>query len=261
MSDSHASTRVSPGTRTLTYVAFAFVVIVYLAIIQLGGLLVNSASGEDSITSVRGVVFTLIVPLGVALLFTFAVITYLGWWRPVMTDDRPVRKWLWVIPAVFVVAILLGIDYSALGSKGIWFIVLLLFATQLVGWGEEAMFRGVGVTVLRQHGLTEGRVALWSSLIFGAVHLTNAIGHGVSAVPQAVAVSLAGYFFYLIRRVSGSNALNSVIHGLFDFSLLTAAAIVVGQSGYVGSFAAIALYPILAIVLLLNRRRIEKPAS
>ena len=40
------------------------------------------------------------------------------------------------------------------------------------------MFRGIGVTTLRAHGLTEGRVALWSSVIFGAVHLTNAIGDG-----------------------------------------------------------------------------------
>ena len=50
----------------------------------------------------------------------------------------------------------------------------LFIATQFVGWGEEGMFRGIGVTTLRDHGLTEGKVALWSSIIFGAVHLSNA---------------------------------------------------------------------------------------
>ena len=32
---------------------------------------------------------TLWVPLGAALLFTYAVVAYLGWWRPVLRDDRP----------------------------------------------------------------------------------------------------------------------------------------------------------------------------
>ncbi|UFS97325.1 hypothetical protein [Nocardia huaxiensis] len=59
------------------------------------------------------------------------------------------------------------------------------------------------------HGLTESRVALWSSLVFG--------------------------FFYLIRRVTRGNTANSIIHGLFDFPLLTGT----------------------AILLLLNRHRIE----
>ena len=65
------------------------------------------------------------------------------------------------------------------------------------------MFRGIGVTTLRAHGLTEGKVALWSSLIFGVVHLrtpsATARGH-----PQALVVSFAGYFFYLTRRVSAA---------------------------------------------------------
>ena len=35
-------------------------------------------------------------------------------------------------------------------------------------------------------------MALWSSVNFGAVHLTNAIGTGEKAIAQAVAVSFAG---------------------------------------------------------------------
>ncbi|MCX2753690.1 CPBP family intramembrane glutamic endopeptidase [Gordonia sp. 4N] len=115
-------------------------------------------------------------------MFTILVIVILGWQRPVLRDDRPVRRWVWIVPAVFVVAILVGIDYSSLAQKDLLFILTLLIATQFVGWGEEAMFRGIGVTTLRDHGLSEGKVAFWSSAVFGAVHLTNAITHGVSAI-------------------------------------------------------------------------------
>jgi hypothetical protein len=46
-------------------------------------------------------------------------------------------------------------------------------------------------------------------------------------IPQAIIVSAAGYFFYLIRRVSRGNVVNSVIHGLVDFSILSGTAIIV----------------------------------
>ncbi len=140
-----------------------------------------------------------------------------------------------VVPIVLVVCILVAIDYADLADKTVGYVLALFIATQFVGWGEEGMFRGIGVVALRSHGLTEGKVALWSSLVFGAVHLSNAIGHGAQAIPQALAVSFAGYFFYLTRRVSGGNALNSVLHGLFDFSLLSGTVILVDQDPYVGS--------------------------
>jgi uncharacterized protein len=155
-------------------------------------------------------------------------------------------------------------DGSPPSSSSIWrssragYILALLVGTQFVGWGEEGMFRGIGVTTLRGHRLTEGRVAWWSSIIFGVVHISNAITGEVSkALPQAIAVSFAGYFFYLIRRVSGGNALNSVIHGFFDFSIITGTAIVVDQGAYIGSVAAIAAYLIVGTLLILRRHRIE----
>ncbi|TSD50242.1 CPBP family intramembrane metalloprotease [Rhodococcus sp. KBS0724] len=245
--------------RQLSYVAFAVVVIVYLALIQFGGRLIAGWGNEDDTLTTRGVVFTMLIPLGIALIFTYGVIAALGWWRPVIKDDRPVNRWVWVVPVVLLVAILLGINYSALAEKGWLFVIVLLIATQFVGWGEEGMFRGIGVTMLRNHGLREGQVALWSSLIFGAVHLSNVFGSGASAIPQAIIVSLAGYFFYLTRRVSGNNAVNSVLHGLFDFALLSGTAILLDQQSYVGVFAPILAYPIIAIVLIVKRHKIEPP--
>ncbi|TQN48496.1 hypothetical protein FHX52_1633 [Humibacillus xanthopallidus] len=260
MTRTTVSGAVGQGTgRRLSYVAFAAVIVVYLAIIQVGGLIVRNAFGaeRDTMTTTYGVLVSMVLPLGVALLFVYGVVAYLGWWQPVLRDDRPVRLWVMIVPAILVVAILLAINYGALLGKGFAFILVFLLATQLVGWGEEGLFRGIGVTVLRQHGLREGQVALWSSLIFGAAHLSNAIGSGVSALPQALVVSFAGYFFYLTRRVSGGNILNSVLHGLFDFSLLTGTAILANQGSYPGTLAPILVYIVLAVLLLVRRRKIE----
>ncbi|WP_308646297.1 CPBP family intramembrane glutamic endopeptidase [Nocardia farcinica] len=252
---------ISPaGRRRLSLGMFALAVIVYLAIIQLGGLLMTALTGEDDFLSTRAVFYGMIIPLGIALVFTYGLIAYLGWLHPVLHDDRSVRSWVRVVPIVFLVAIVFGINYSALSEKGLLYTLVLLIATQFVGWGEEGMFRGIGVVVLRDHGLSEGRVALWSSIVFGAVHLTNGLTHGANAIGQAIMVSLAGYFFYLIRRVSRSNTVNSVLHGLFDFTLLTGTSVLVDQSFYPGALLAILLYPVLAIVLLVKRHSIE-PAT
>jgi hypothetical protein len=67
---------------------------------------------------------------------------------------------------------------------------LLLLAALCVGVAEEGMFRGIGVTMLRSNGYSERQVAVWSIVIFGLVHLANAIGTGAGAIGQAVAASL-----------------------------------------------------------------------
>ena len=78
--------------RPLSYGAFAAIVVAYLAIIQLGGTaLENVGDHGDDVTTVEGVVWNMWLPLGAALVFTYAVIGVLGWWRPVFHEDRPVR--------------------------------------------------------------------------------------------------------------------------------------------------------------------------
>ncbi|MDM7832109.1 CPBP family glutamic-type intramembrane protease [Cellulomonas edaphi] len=202
------------------------------------------------------------IPLGLALVFVYALVAWLGWWRPVFRDERPVQRWVWAVPAVFVVCIVLAIDYSALSEKSLGFVLALVVATQMVSWGDEGMFRGIGDVTLRDHGLPEGTVALWSSVVFGLVHITNALGsRGAGALGQAVAVSLAGYFLYLVRRAARSTWLNSVLHGFFDFAILTGTAILVDQKAYAGSVAAVLAYLVLGILLVVRRRHIEPAAT
>jgi uncharacterized protein len=128
---------------------------------------------------------------------------------------------VWTVPIAFVAASFVAINYGGLSSRGAGLVVLLLLVALCVGVAEEGMFRGIGVITFRSSGYTEARVALWSSVVFGLVHLVNALGSGAGAIGQAVAVSFAGYFFYLTRRVSGGLLVPIVVHALFDFSLLS----------------------------------------
>ena len=91
----------------------------------------------------------------------------------------------------------------------------------IVGFTEELMFRGVGLVTFRRMGLTEARVALYSSLGFGAVHLSNALGTGTNAILQAIAVSFTGYMLYLTRRWAGAIWLAMPVHSSQDFVILS----------------------------------------
>lgn len=251
------------NVRRIPIVGYLVVVVVYLLIIQVGGLLLQSrAENEDRLLAIGDVLCPMTIPLAVALVFTYGVAALLGWMRPLLSERRGVRRWVWVVPIAFVITVLLATNYSQLADRGLGFTLVLLATTQMVGWGEEGMFRGLGVIALRVNGMTEGKVALWSCVIFGAVHMSNLVGRGVSALPQAIIVSVAGYFFYLIRRVSCGNVLNSVLHGLLDFALLSGTAIVPsGESAYPASGVAILMYLVLGIVLLVRRHRIEPPVG
>jgi CAAX protease family protein len=249
------------AVRRLSIAAFIAILVVDLAILQgVGALGQAGLDGFDDghFRTSEQVALGLLLPVGLSVVFVYGVVAALGWWRPVFVDDRPVQRWVWVVPIVFAVAVALGIDYAALADKGVGFVMLLLLAAACVGFGEEGMFRGIGVTTFRVNGLSEGKVALWSSVVFGAVHLTNAIATGGTAIVQAIAVSFAGYFFYLTRRVSGGLIVPAVIHGLFDFSILSGA--VADDKPYAGGLAAIVAYPLVAAILLARRHRIE-PSS
>ena len=83
------------------------------------------------------------------------------------------------------------------------------------------MFRGIGLVTFRRMGLTEARVALYSSVVFGAVHLSNALATGTSAIFQAIIVSFTGYMLYLTRRWAGAIWLAMPVHASQDFLIIS----------------------------------------
>jgi hypothetical protein len=111
---------ISASGRHLPYVGFAIVVIAYLAIIQVGGLLISNAGDvdeADAFVSTHNVLLVLWIPVGASLAFTYAVAWWLGWLRPVLHDDQPVNRWVWVVPIIFAVGIAGTIDYPPWPTK------------------------------------------------------------------------------------------------------------------------------------------------
>lgn len=103
--------------------------------------------------------------------------------------------------------------------------VLLMVACNaaLVAISEELMFRGILL-----QGMLE-RYALWPavlmcSALFGVVHTTNGLATGdvSGALWQAVAAALQGIGYAAIRLRTRSVWPMVLVHGLWDFALVTA---------------------------------------
>ncbi|WP_328648820.1 CPBP family glutamic-type intramembrane protease [Amycolatopsis sp. NBC_00348] len=252
-----SSQPVKAGSRALPVWAYLALVVGYVVVTGLIGW--AATAGIDvayaSPTSLDEVWRSLTLPVGIGLVLVAVAITALRWWRPVLTDDRPVQRWVVAVPVIMVVAILLATDYAGLADRGLGFTLLLLLSALFVGYAEEALFRGIGVTVFRAHGFSEGKVALWSSVVFGVAHAANLFSTGPKALVQVLVVAVAGYFFYLVRRRTGGLLLPGLLHGLWDFSLISSA--VVPGRAYVGPGASVLALVVLTVLVLVRRRRIE----
>ena len=140
-----------------------------------------------------------------------------------------------------------------MSEKGLSFTVLLLVGCLFIGVSEELMFRGIGITTFRQAGFSEGKVALWTCVLFGLAHATNIFSEGISALTQVLITAIAGYFFYIIRRVSGLLIVSMVMHGLWDFGLFTNT---LSTPPGIGVVAFILADVVLAIVAVATIRKI-----
>jgi membrane protease YdiL (CAAX protease family) len=249
-------------TRHLPLPWFLVVVVAYVAIIQGVGLLVGVDTGDSDsqFPTTESIVRNALIPIGLSIAFGIAVATWLGWWGEILRDDRPVRPWVRRVPITMLVAAVVGINYPHLADQAVGLVLCLVLLGVFVGFGEELMFRGIGVVAFRRAGLTEGRVALWSSIVFGLVHVSNAIGHGPQAFAQAAFVSTTGYLFYLGRRAGGTILLPMLAHGLWDFSLISS---LVGAepAAYPGMIVVILAQVGLIVVLIRRRHRIELPTA
>ena len=216
-------TNVAPGTgRRLPVWGFIVLAIGYLAAVQLIPRLTTPADSKyGAFTNTAEVVGGLWVTVGLGSVIGLVAVAVLGWWRPVFIDDRPLPRWTWSFPVIMLVAIVAGISYGNLADKGLSYTLMLLVGCLFIGVSEELMFRGIGVTTFRQAGFTEGKVALWTSVLFGLAHATNIFTEGVGALPQVLVTAVAGYFFYVTRRVSGLLIVSMTVHGLWDFGLFT----------------------------------------
>jgi len=156
--------------------------------------------------------------------FGILVVSAFGWWRPVLHDDRPVRGWLRRTPLIVLGIILVSTDYANLGNLDGAVLAWSLAMAVFVGFSEELTFRGLNIVALRKTPLPEFKVWWISCLLFGLLHLPNAlIGSPLAstAIPQIFVAAMTGSAFYLVRRATGSILPAMALHGLWDLSIFT----------------------------------------
>lgn len=202
-------------------------------------------------TETGGVARELVVRMAFPLAFVCVVVTLLRWWRPVLIDDRPVRRWLWLVPAALILTSLGVTNYGGLAEKSVAFVCLLLLGSLMIGCAEEVLFRGIGVTMFRANGQSERLVALWTTIIFALAHAASLLGGPL----QVLSTLGTGYLFYLVRRVSGGLLLAAIVHGLWDFGVLSAGVV---EDEVYGAVPVVLIVEIVLLLLLLAlHRRIE----
>ena len=194
----------------------------------------------------------MVIPIALSSVFVIGVATWLGWWPQIVHEPLRTQPWVRIVPISLLLAAAIGTSWGNLLDQEAGLVLALVVLVCLVGFTEELMFRGVGLITFRRMRLTEGKVALYSSVIFGAVHLSNALGTGTNAIVQAIVVSFTGYMLYLTRRWAGSIWLAMPVHGSQDFVILSGQ---IGVDANTSPLAIVLIPTMIGLAILLYRRR------
>ena len=185
----------------------AFVVLVIYDLVVFATWFATSAN-YTTLTTADNIALNIVLPLGLGAIYLFAVLSYMGWWQPVMRENtHGAPKWtMWVlllIAAGFIGTNLWSANWSAITATHLLF---LAAAGVLVGFNEEALTRGILVVGCRGSTNNEVYVWLFSSALFGLMHLPNTL-FGMpfaGSVIQVFFAATAGTGFYILRRASGT---------------------------------------------------------
>lgn len=184
--------------------------------------------------------------------FLVVAISFLGWWRLVLFDkSRSGPAWIWIFPVVM--AAIIANNFLDMPSGKLTFELVLWSSLGAVGvgLGEEMITRGSMVVGLRSR-FTEGKVWLFSTLLFSAMHVPNVyFGLPMANMPiQVILTFIMGSGLYVVRRMSGTLLLPIILHGLWDSSLFLTVA-----TGGTPSSIQFAIYPLAiacALVVVLK---------
>ncbi len=157
-----------------------------------------------------------------AIVFLLLAIAVFGWRDVGLNLPRSGRSLLvlW-FPGLYILLFAVLLGFAGLPPGRV--VLAILFNTVLAGISEELACRGVLYQGLRS------RLPIWpailiSTLLFGAVHVLNGFvtGDFLGAGVQALAAFLTGIAFMAIRVRTGSLYPGMILHGLWDFLLITA---------------------------------------
>src|SRR6478609_9250783 len=118
-SPSPTSSGLPAESRRLPVIGFVALVVVYLVILQGVGLLLTRGLDTKyaAPTTVNELWRSITVPVGLSVVLVAAVIPWLRWWRPVVRDDRPVQRWLVIVPVLMLASALIVTNYAGLADR------------------------------------------------------------------------------------------------------------------------------------------------
>ena len=193
---------------------FALVVMLILELLVLGGLLLSRIMNIP------------ILALDLPLLLLNAVVaavllSWLGWWR-VAGFNRP-TEWrqlhLLILPLLLLIGpgLIVGVEWPAATS-----LVPLIVVTLLIGFQEEAIFRGLLLHALKPRGVMA--TVIISALLFGLIHANSLlVGRDpIFVLAQVVASFLGAIGLGAIRLRTNTVWPLVLLHAVNDFVQFTA---------------------------------------
>lgn len=212
--------------------------------------------GDTTSNIVKGIV----VPVGIGAAFLAVAATWLGWWRPALTEETKTGpRWAILLPVAMFVFVLLGVSGIDFGSDSAKVLPMLALGTALIGFSEEFLTRGLMVVGFRG-SMSEVWVWFLTALMFGLLHGLNVFfGQSVGATAFQMGFAFVlGSAFYLVRRITGLLVVGMVIHALWDFGAIGADA--TGGTAPLASSLFLWIVVILTVVLLVKALRTAQDA-
>jgi membrane protease YdiL (CAAX protease family) len=242
---------------------------IYIALYNLVGLALRPVlgglvQGDDIFATPLGAFISIGVQPLVGSIILVIIAASIGWLPRPLFGRQPVGRkwWFWLGPILILVPIVfhfIGIEYGRYGAA---VVVSVLIAGLFVGFSEEFLTRGMGITMLRRHGYREWAVMTLSSLIFALLHLSNLFtGQSFAIVGPTVVYTFAfGICMYATLRTGGSLIWPILLHALTDpTTILASGGIDDGTNASVNTANLVATagtfaYVVWAIVLLIVTR-------
>lgn len=174
---------------------------------------------SDTAENVRDAV---VIPLAIAAVVLIVLTSFLGWWRPVLREQKRAGGWVITVPIVMFLAILAGADWANIAELDSELLLYIGIGVALVGFCEELVYRGLVVVSFRST-LAESQVWLWSSVAFGLLHAINfLLGQDLGpTVVQVFITAFLGSLLYVARRATGFLVVPMVLHLLWDYASFT----------------------------------------
>ena len=200
------------------------VFVFYIAIVM--GMQIGSGVEYTEITKTSdNLLKGVLLPVLTSSIFLTIFALWSGWWKDVFKDKYKIQghNWINLLVVFAIIGTIINFVAGDITSLDTKFILYAAIGTALVGYSEELMTRGLLLRGARGSGFTEIKVFLITSLAFGLMHSLNILnGQEVgTTLMQVVFTFLAGGVYYAIFRKTGFLWVTMVLHGLWDFSLLT----------------------------------------